>query len=83
MAEELAFQEAFCEGSAVDADEGAAAASAELMNGFGDQFLASAGFAEKQYGGVGLGDLAGDAIDLLHSRAGADEAGKQRSAVGL
>ena len=47
MAEEFAFEQAFAERPAVDADERAIAALAQLMNGVGDQLFAGAGFAEE------------------------------------
>ena len=48
VAEELAFEQAFAQRAAVDADERAVAALAEVVDGVGDELLAGAGFAEEQ-----------------------------------
>ena len=75
VAEEFAFEQAFAERPAVDADEGSAAATAEPMDGAGDQFFADAGLAEDQHRGVAAGDPSSDAIDLLHRWRIANDAG--------
>ena len=48
MAEQFAFQKPGRDGGAVDLDQGAFAAPAEMMNRASDQFLARAGFALDQ-----------------------------------
>ena len=73
VSEEFAFEEAFGEGAAVDADEGSGGAGAEFVEGAGDEFFAGAGFACEQDGGGGGCDLAGHAVDFEHRRAVADE----------
>src|SRR5206468_616519 len=72
MAKQLAFKQAFAESAAVDADERTAGSHAEAVNSGGDHLLASAGLAEQQDRGIGLGDLARQAIDGFHRRARAD-----------
>ena len=74
VAEELAFEQAFAECAAVDADERAVAALAELVDRVGDEFLAGAGFAEQQDRRAAARDLAREAVDLHHRPAGADDA---------
>ena len=74
VAEEFAFEQAFAEGAAVDADERPVAALAELVDRVGDQLLAGARFAQQQHRRAAPRDLAREAIDLLHGRAGADDA---------
>ena len=78
VAEQLAFQQVLGQGAAVDADERAAAARAEPVDGLGDQFLAGARLAQQQHRGVRLGHLPGEPIDILHGRAGADQARDRR-----
>ena len=58
VAEELAFEQAFAERAAVDADERPVAALAELVDRVGDELLAGAGFAEQQHRRAAAGDLA-------------------------
>ena len=78
VAEQLAFEQAFAEGAAVDADERAVAALAEAVDGVGDQLLAGAGFAEQQHRRAGAGHLPRGAEHLGHGGAGADDAGQRR-----
>ena len=73
MAEKLAFQQVLRQRPAIDADERAAPAGTELMDRLGDQFLPRTGLAQQQDRGVGLGHLAGQAVDLFHGRARADQ----------
>ena len=73
MAEQLALQQVLGERAAVDADERAVAARAELVDRLGDQFLAGAGLAQEQHRGVGLGHLPRQPIDVLHRRPRADQ----------
>ncbi len=53
VAEQLAFEQAGGDGGAVELDEGALAAAAQVVNGAGDQLLAGAGFAQDQDRGIG------------------------------
>ena len=52
VAKQFRFQKAGRNGSAIDFDESALAARAQIVNGAGDEFLAGAGFAEDQHGGA-------------------------------
>ncbi len=74
VAEEFRLHQGFGEGGAVEADEGMIGAVAALDDGLRDEFLAYAAFAAKDDGGAGAGDSFNGLIDLLHSRAAADEA---------
>src|SRR5262249_51609183 len=56
VAEQLALQQAGGDGSAVELDEGAVLAGAQLMEGAGDELLAGAGLATDQHGGIRRGD---------------------------
>ena len=55
VAEEFGFEKTTGNGGAIDFDEGAIAARAEIVDGAGEEFLAGAGFAEEQDGGAGGG----------------------------
>ena len=57
----------------MDQDEGPAPARAEVMHLAGGQALAGAGFAQKEHGHIGGGDLGQLALDPTQRRAGADE----------
>src|SRR5262249_47601904 len=65
VAEQLALQEAGGDGGAVELDEGAVAARAEVVQGAGDQLLAGAGLAADEDGGAG----GGDGLDLFQDPA--------------
>ncbi len=69
VAEELAFEQAFAERAAVDADERAVAALAEVVDCMGDEFFARAGFAEKQDRRAAASHLAREAHDVDHRTA--------------
>ncbi len=69
--------------AAVDADERPAGPAAELVDRLGDQFLAGARLPQQQHAGVALGHLPGDAVDLLHGRRGANDAGDRRTRAGV
>ncbi len=56
VAEQLGFEQAGGDCGAIDFDEGAIAARAEIMDGARDEFLARAGFAANQHGGIGGSD---------------------------
>ena len=82
VAEHLAFQQAGGNGGAIQLDEGALAARAEVVDGARQQFLAGAGFAVDQHRGIGGRDglhllqnglqRAALADDLLEAVVGAD-----------
>ena len=78
MAEQLAFQQVFGQGPAIDADERAAAPRAEPVDRLGDQFLARARLAQQQHRGVRAGHLPRQPVDVLHRRPGADQTGDRR-----
>ena len=65
MAEQLALQQPGGDGRAVELDEGAVPARAQVVQGAGDQFLARARLAADEHGGVG----GGDGLDLLEHPA--------------
>ena len=74
VAEELAFEQALGECSAVDADVRAGEPRAEVVDGTGDQLLARARFSDDQHTCARRGDLPGNSHDLAHRRARADQA---------
>ena len=53
MAEEFRFEKTARDSGAIDFDESAIAARAEIVNGASEELLAGAGFAEKENGGTG------------------------------
>jgi hypothetical protein len=53
VAEEFAFEQAGGDGGAIHFDKGVVVARAEIVNGAGDEFLAGAGFAVNENGGIG------------------------------
>ena len=53
VAKQFGFKEAGRDGGAIDFDEGALAARAEVVDGASNELLAGAGFAENEDGGVG------------------------------
>ena len=61
VAEQLAFQQGFGNGGAVQRDERAAGAAGFAVDMAGEHFLAGAGFACDEHGGFGGGDLLGAA----------------------
>ena len=73
VAEELAFQQVFRDGGAVDGDERFALPRAVLENGARDEFLARAAFAGDENGRAGRRDLADELVDLLHRGRAADD----------
>ena len=58
VAEQLALEQVGGNRAAVDGDEGPLAARAEIVDGARGDFLAGAGFAEHQNGGIVIGNLA-------------------------
>ena len=81
--EELAFQQAFGQGPAVDADVGARRSRAEVVDGARDQFLAGSGLAHDQDAGARRRDLSGRAEDLAHGRAFTEDAGQVHTQRGI
>ena len=61
VAEQLAFQQGFGNGGAVQRDERAAGAARFAVDMAGEHFLAGSGFACDEHGGFGGGDLLGAA----------------------
>ena len=58
VAEQLGLEQLGGNGAAVDGDERPVAARAQIVDGAGGDFLAGAGLAEHEYGGVVGRDLA-------------------------
>jgi hypothetical protein len=65
MAEKLALEKFRRDRPAVDTDERLLAPRAALVNGRGDELLASAGFSQDQHGGIGRRDH----LDLFEDAA--------------
>ena len=74
VAKELALQQVFRDGCAIDGEERLAAAFAVAVNGARNQLLASAAFAGDQHRGITGGQLAYGLEHLLHRGALADDA---------
>ena len=74
MAEQLAFEEVFRDGGAVDGHEGLLVATAVVVDGAGDDLLAGAAFPRDEHGGVGVGDLPDELEHGLHGIGAADDA---------
>lgn len=74
MAEELAFEQGFGEGAAIDFDEGLGRAGAEGVDGGGGEFLAGAAGAEDEDGAFAFSGKADEALDGAHGFGVADEA---------
>ena len=74
VAEQFAFQQSGRQGGAMHCHHRLPGPRTELMNGFGDEFLARAAFAQDQHrGGPGLGHLPHFFQDLLHRGRFADD----------
>ena len=76
VAEELAFKERFDDGGAVKGHERASGGGAELMQRFGDEFLAGAGGAGDEDGSIVRGDALDLRVQVPHGWAVADHAGE-------
>ncbi|MNQ85387.1 hypothetical protein D3C85_1005480 [compost metagenome] len=74
VAEKFGLDQGFRDRCAVDRDQRRLGAAGKVVQGARDQFLAGAGLALDQHGGVGRGDLADLAVELEHRRAGTDDA---------
>ena len=73
MAEQLAFDERFGQGAAIDGDERLAGPRALVVDGPGDQLLAGAGFAQDQHGRLRGGDFGDQRANALHAGRVADQ----------
>jgi len=73
MAEQLAFQQSFGNGGAIDGDERRVGPVAVLVKGAGDPFLAGAGFTADEHVDRLGGDAADFLVDFLHRVAFADQ----------
>ena len=70
VAEELGLEQLGRNGAAVDRDEGALAPRAQVVDGVRGDFLAGAGLAEDEDGGVVVGDLADQGDDFTDREGG-------------
>jgi hypothetical protein len=73
VSEQLALDQLGGNCRGIDGHEWTAAALTELVDGFGDKFLASPGFAEDQHGQVVAQHPGDHAVDCLHRRAAAHQ----------
>ena len=76
MSEQLAFQQGFGQGRAVDGHERSGRAKTPVVNSTGENLLASARFALQQHRRVLGGNSSRQLQHLLHRRAGADDTRK-------
>src|SRR5690606_33994432 len=74
VAEELRLEERLGDGRAVERHEGRLRPRGERVDGLRELSLARAALAGDEHGRLRAGDLARDAIDLLHHRARAEQA---------
>ena len=75
VAEQLALDQAGGKGGAVDGDEGAAGAAADVVQGAGRHLLADAGVADDQHVGVGAGQRPEAIAQVDHRRRAAGKPG--------
>jgi hypothetical protein len=80
VAEQLTLEQGLGDGRAVDGDEGARAARAQVVDGAGSQLLAGPALAGEEHGSVHGRDLAQGGENLLHGRARPDHALEAASA---
>src|SRR5581483_5059315 len=73
MAEQLALQQTFRNGGAVNGDESFRGSGAPAMNHTRGHFLSSATFSCKEHRGLATGDARQKVIHLLHSRRISDQ----------
>ena len=73
VAEELAVEQGFGHAAAVDGNEIAVPARAQIVQAAGDQFLAGTGFAVDQDVGSAAGQAGQAVAQLLHTRRAADQ----------
>ncbi len=74
IAEQLRFHQRVRNGSAVDGHERICLSGAVVVNISGDHFFSGPGFAEDQYGDIGIADLQACFQNFFHVRAGGDGA---------
>ena len=74
MAEQFGLDQGFRNGGAVHRNQRCLGALGQVVQGACDQLFARAGLTLHQHIGVGGGDLANLAVELLHGGAGADDA---------
>ena len=73
VAKELAFEQAFAQRAAIDTDERAIAALTEVVDGVGNELLASAGFTDNQNCGSGRSDLRNHGMQVEHLSGTSDK----------
>ena len=83
MSEELALEQLFGDGGAVDGDEPCRFPVAHVVDCAGNQFLARATLAEDQHRGVRWRDLLHHPAQPEHARVGGDHALKGRAGLAL
>jgi hypothetical protein len=74
VAEQFGFQQGVGDGGAVDGDEALVGARRQFVDAARQHFLAGAGLAQQQHGGVGRGDFFHGAADLQHGFAAGQQA---------
>ena len=77
MAEEFAFKQLGGNRTAVDGHERTRTPVTVIVEGAGNHFLASAGLAKHQDGGIGIGDLRHHSPDSTHSATAPDQRTEQ------
>jgi hypothetical protein len=77
MAEEFAFEQLGGNRTAVDGHERTRTPVTVVVEGAGDHFLASAGLAEYQDSGIGIGDLRHHSPDSTHPATAPDQRSEQ------
>ena len=78
MAEELALEQVLRKRGAVDGEERPLRATALVVDGAREKFLAGPRFAGDEDRALGGGDLRHEAEDALDARAAADDVGRSR-----
>ena len=73
VTEQLAFQQAFAQRAAIDANERAGRPRTQLVDGPGDQLFAGPRLPGEQYGRRRNGHAAGESVHVAHRRAVADD----------
>ncbi len=73
VAEQLAFDQGFGKGGAIQGNEGTVPPGAVVVERLGHQFLAGSAFAGDQHRGAAVGHLFDLSVDLLHRPALSDE----------
>ena len=83
VAEQLALQQGFRQGGAVDRDQRPGPADGRLVDGPGHLLLAGAGLALDQHGRRGVGDVGDQLEDRVHPRVLAEDVVELESALQL